>query len=206
MREFIMSGGGNRRRGLKSILVEPYLQVKIGLLFLVVNCLFSVLILTVFGYFVYDMFAAVSTYFSLSGQENLVALEKFQVPLFVAGALIFLFVGTTLLISIRYTHGIYGPLIAINRFLDEVLEGQYPTPIKLRSSDQLRDLAIKLNKIREVVLTDQRSGALIAIHRFIDELRAGRQPAQISLREDDPYKSLADKLNSLIQKESVSNG
>jgi len=140
-----------RRRGVQSLLVDPYRQVKLGLLFLVLNCVFAVLILGVFGYYVLDIYKAVSLYFQLSNQESQLALQKFFWPLAVVFGLIALFVLSTLYISVKYTHQIYGPLVSIHRFLDELLAGRRPAELSLRESDQLQDLAEKLNKVASLV-------------------------------------------------------
>src|SRR4051812_77355 len=103
----------SRRRGFKSWFVEPYKQVRLGLMFLLVNFVFSFLIVGVFGYFIMDMYSAVSTYFKLSGNESAMTMNKFIFPLAMGASLIVLFVVTTILVSVRYTHEIYGPLVNI---------------------------------------------------------------------------------------------
>lgn len=197
-----------RRRGFKSFIVEPYKQVKLGLMFLVVNTLFSLLILGVFGYYVVDLYSAVVAHFKLTGQENQLALVKFSVPMIVATGLMILFVLTTLMVSIRYTHQIYGPLISINRFLDELLAGQKPQLLNLRDSDQLQDLAKKLNEFAEKNITKVpevagMSKSLLALRRFLDEYLAGQNPKPIYWRESDPVpteiRELANRLNQLAQ-------
>jgi methyl-accepting chemotaxis protein len=198
-----------RRRGFKSFIVEPYKQVKLGLMFLVVNTIFSMLILGVFGYYVVDLYSAVVAHFRLSGQENQLALAKFSIPMFAASALMLLFVVTTLILSIRYTHQIYGPLVSINRFLDELLAGQKPQLLNLRDSDQLQDLAKKLNEFAEknASRTPDASGvskSVQGLSRFLDEYLAGQNPKPIYWRESDyvppEIREVANKLNTLAQR------
>ncbi len=189
-----------RRRGFKSWFVEPYKQVRLGLMFLLVNIVFAILILSVFGYYVIDIYRAVTLYFQLNDQESMMTLEKFGVPIAIGTLLIFLFVITTIMVSVRYTHGIYGPLVSIHRFLDELLEGKRPSNIQIRESDQLRDLAEKLNRLTERMFTDPRSGAMVAIHRYVDELVEGKDPGSLALREGDLMQELATKLNKLNAK------
>lgn len=186
-----------RRRGFKSWFVEPYKQVRLGLMFLLVNIVFSILILGVFGYYVIDIYRAVTMYFQLNAQESLMTLEKFALPLVVGVFIIFAFVITTILVSVKYTHGIYGPLVSIHRFLDDLLEAKKPTPLHLRESDQLRDLADKLNKLSECMMSDPRSGAMQAIHRYLDQLIAGQDPGILQLREADTLQELSNKINQL---------
>ena len=43
------------------------------------------------------------------------------------------------------THRYYGPLVAINRFLDQLSEGNYQARVTIRKGDELQDLVEKLN-------------------------------------------------------------
>lgn len=189
----------SRRRGFTSWFVEPYKQVRLGLMFLLVNGVFAAVFLGVFGYYVLEMYDTVVTYFKLSGQESAVTFEKFSIPIVIGGLLIFIFVVTTILVSVRYTHEIYGPLVSIHRFLDDLLAGRTTVPIHLRESDQLQDLAEKLNNVAERLSTDQRAGPLVAIHRYLDDVLEGKEPAPLKLRDNDHFAELANKLSRLSE-------
>lgn len=189
-----------RRRGLRSLLVDPYKQIKIGLLFIILNLLFSMAIVSIFGYYVISIYNAVSTYFEMSSQENLVTFAKFQVPLAVCGMLTATFVIVTLFLSIRYTHTIYGPLISINRFLEDLLLGKKPDSIKLRKSDELQDLAEKLNTLGDKFSGEVKNGSTIAVHRFLDQWLEGKRPEPIRTREGDGNQELIAKLNQLLER------
>lgn len=142
-----MAQNKGRRGGVKSMLVEPYIQVKLGLMFIVVNLIFSVLIFGVVAWYVWDVFGALTTYFQLTGQESSIAMSKLQIPLIIISILVFGFVATTFYVAVNYTHKIYGPMVSINRFLDDVLEGNRPKLLALREGDQLQELANKLNQL-----------------------------------------------------------
>ncbi len=193
-----MSQAG-RRRGFVSWFVEPYRQVKLGLLFLIINLIFSVIILSVFGYYIWEISSAVSSYFHLSPEQSQLAMQKFSTPVVVGVLLVALFVVTTILVSVKYTHQIYGPLVSIHRFLDNLLENQYPEALQLRQSDQLKDLADKLNTIGEAV-SKKRDSSMIPIFRFLDELIEGKNPKSLQLRDADQMQQLADKLNQISAK------
>ena len=140
-----------RRRGFSSWFVEPHRQVKLGLMFILLNLTFSVLIFAVFGYYFLDVYQSMELYFELSGAQGGEVLEKFQGPMFIAGFLLLAFVVTSFLLSVKYTHEIYGPLVSIHRFLDDLLGGETVEPINLRESDQLQELASKLNQVAGLV-------------------------------------------------------
>jgi hypothetical protein len=189
-----------RRRGIQSWLVEPYRQVKLGLIFLVFNLVFAALIFSVFGYYVMDMYGAVTAHLSLSQQEDQLLRAKYIFPVMVGAGLILFFIVTTLAISIKYTHQIYGPLVSIHRFLDGLLEGKHVELLHLRESDQLKDLATKLNTVSELLSGDKRQSTLLPVYRFLDDLIAGENPQPLKFRESDQLQMLSEKLNSLALK------
>ena len=140
-----------RRGGPRSWFVEPYLQVKLGLMFIVVNILFSLAIFGIFGFFLWDIYAALSIIFKLDPEQSAQTAVKFATPALIGGGLIVVFMISTILIAARYTHKIYGPLVSIHRFLDTLLAGEQPTHLHLRESDQLQELAQKLNKLSDQI-------------------------------------------------------
>lgn len=186
-----------RRRRFTSWFVEPYRQVKLGLMFLIVNLVFSFLILGVFGFYLWDVYQAIVVYFQLSGAQGLEIMGKLTYPLIWGTALMVLFIGTTLLVSVRYTHAIYGPLVSIHRYLDDLLNQRRVQPLNLRESDQLKDLADRLNLLAERYISDQRHAPMVPIHRFLDDLIQGRQPKPLELRDTDQFKDLVGKLNKV---------
>lgn len=188
---------GARRRGFTSWFVEPYRQVKLGLVFLVVNFVFAALIFGVFAYYLWDVYQAMVGYFELSGAQGGEILSKMATPMLWGAGLILVFVVTTILVSVKYTHAIYGPLVSIHRYLDDLLEEKRVSPLTLRDSDQLQDLATKLNKVSERYIIDQRQSSLVPVYRFIDELLQGQQPKPLEVRGSDHFKDLVNKLNKL---------
>lgn len=187
-----------RRRGFRSWFVEPYRQVKLGLLFLLLNLAFAGLTLGIFGYYVWDIYQAMATYFHLTSDQGQEILQKFQTPLMAGGALVFVFVVMSILIAVRYTYRIYGPLVSIHRFLDELQQGMPITPLILRESDQLQGLAEKLNRLAEQERgAGRKTSSLTPVYRYLDDIIAGKQPEPIRLREYDEYHSLAERLNRL---------
>ncbi|MFW7377980.1 MAG: hypothetical protein ACOH5I_04155 [Oligoflexus sp.] len=138
-----------RRRGFVSWFVEPYRQVKLWLMFLFLNLTFAGLIFLVFGYYLWDVYQAMAAYFQFTDQQNLEVLTKFQIPALIGAGLLLVFVALSIMVSVRYTHRIYGPLVSIHRFLDDLLANQPVSPLLLRESDQLKELAEKLNQLAE---------------------------------------------------------
>jgi hypothetical protein len=134
-----------RRRGLQALFVEPYQQIKIGLIFLLLNFAFCSLIGAVFGYYIYDIYTSLNETFKLTHGESADTFSKLQIPIIIGITLLLGFVASTLWVSVKYTHRIYGPLVSVYRYLDEIAAGKDPAPLQLRDRDQLSELADKLN-------------------------------------------------------------
>ena len=144
-----MVNSKGRRGGVRSKLVEPYFQIKLGLMFIVVNVIFSFLIGGAVYWVLSDVFAALKTYFQLTGGDATLTLGKLSTPMIIIGSTVVLFVATTFYVAVHYTHKIYGPLVSINRFVDELLEERVPSKLALRDGDELQDLAAKLNELAD---------------------------------------------------------
>ena len=76
-----------RRLGFRSLIVEPYLQIKLGLFIIILNLVFATAIGGIFYYYINDIFNAMSMYFKLDEAENLVTWSKLTVPLMICGSL-----------------------------------------------------------------------------------------------------------------------
>lgn len=181
------------------ILIEPYKQLRFGLIFLLINLIFSLSIILVFGYFLWDMYQAISIYFKLDADQSMVTAEKFAVPLGFGMGLITLFIFTTLFFSARYTHQIYGPMVSIRRFLDDLIAGRAPTPIKLRKTDQLQDLADRLNSIAGQLNFTGVNESRATILDFLDQTLEGRETSMLDLDADDPLKEISVKITQLAK-------
>jgi signal transduction histidine kinase len=118
-------------------------------MFIVVNILFSLLIGGVVYWVLSDVFLAVKTYFQLTGGDAALTMGKLSTPMIIIGSIVLLFVVTTFYVAVHYTHKIYGPLVSINRFVDELLEERVPSKLALRDGDELQDLAGKLNELAD---------------------------------------------------------
>ncbi len=183
----------------KQVLIEPYKQLRFGIAFILLNFVFSALIFLVFGYYLWDVFSAITVYFQLDPTQEMIAGRKFMVPVTIGLGLLLLFIFSTLYVSARYTHQIYGPLVSIRRFLDEMLAAKNPAPIKLRTTDQLHDLVDRLNLLSGSLTGVQSSPSIKAVNEYLDQLLAGKEGGRLDLKEEDPLKPLSLKLNMLGQ-------
>ncbi len=56
-----------------------------------------------------------------------------------------------LVLVFKLTHRYYGPLVAVKRFLNILIEGEYSSRISLRKNDELKDIAAKLNELAQAL-------------------------------------------------------
>src|SRR5690606_6362226 len=65
-----------------------------------------------------------------------------------------LFTGYILILFLmvfRLTHRYYGPLVSINRFVEQMTAGDYSQRAKIRNKDELHDLVNRLNHMAETL-------------------------------------------------------
>lgn len=186
------------RRG--AILIEPYKQLRFGLTFLLINLIFSSLIVSIVGYLIWDIYEALSIYFQLDDQQSAMTLNKLIKPAIIIFVLIIAFIFTTLMASAKYTHQIYGPKVSIKRFLNEISQGKNPEPIKLRSDDQLQDLAESLNNMTKQILLHKNHQSIKLIESYLDDLIEKKPPQKITLDPSDALYDISKKLAKLSNK------
>ena len=186
---------GRDRR--KKILVEPYLQLKFGLVFVCLNLIFSILVLSLFGYYMWDMFSSIQNYFQLNAAQSLMTLEKFYTPALIGLLTITIFVIFTIYLSIHYTHSIYGPIVSIKKMLENTIAGCQPKTINIRKTDQLKDLVTLINQLNESSIYTKEHKSYIEINKFLDSLLAQSRPKSMKVKKEDLMYSISSKLEKI---------
>lgn len=190
-----MAGSETRREG---ILIEPYKQLRFGIMFLALNLVFASILFLIFGYYLWDIYRTIAVYFNLNDQQSMVTLGKLAYPASVGLVIIALFIIATLAMSARYTHQIYGPLVSIRRFLAELAEGKTPQPIQLRSSDQLQDLAVQLNQLRGRLFDTNSEINLLT--QYVEGIAKQQNPKVPEFKNAKMYAKLIEDLQTIQKK------
>jgi len=180
------------------ILLDPYKQFRFGIMYLVVNFIFSILMLTVFTYYMWDIFAAIQFLFKLNDAESMMTLKKFMVPAFIGLGMSVLFVVVTLYLSVKYTHQFYGPMVSIKRYLDKQISGENPDPIKIRKTDQLQDLVVRLNTLAALNTENISSHSLFELVSYLKKIKNDEHPIKPNISPDDPLFELSTLLDQVI--------
>ena len=140
----------NKNRNLKSLLIEPFQQMKFGLYMLAIFVLF----VCITGFLIFKTFLEqyrnVMEVFQVVDphqQWELITNNVFYSNALILGGFFVFSLLAILVIVIRLTHRYYGPIVAIERFVDALIRGNYDAKVVLRNKDELQELAAKLNEL-----------------------------------------------------------
>lgn len=139
------------RRGLKSLLIKPELQLRLPVYLLFVTVLFAI------ASWVVLQVAFDGLYEFAFEQENLAEhvgeLFRHQVQLVIGlfSLLTIVYVLLTVGLSVAFLHKLIGPSIAFKRHINALSEGNYASRITLRQDDAFGGISIELNELAEVL-------------------------------------------------------
>ncbi len=140
------------RRTLRSTVVEPFKQIKFGVYVMIVSFAFLVAAAVMIGFAFYQQYAHVMEIFSVvdpSTKWELVTNDIFYANAIKLILLCLVFVAVLFTVVFKMTHKFYGPLIGIERFIDQMTLGDYSKRVVIRRGDELQKLANKLNLMAE---------------------------------------------------------
>jgi hypothetical protein len=142
---------GGRRLSLTAHLVEPFKQVRFGLYVIGVFFLFLALLVGVLIWVFREQYLQVMDWFSIAqdAAPDLMVNDVSQKAAWLVGGVLVAFVATMLNVIVRRTHRMYGPMISINRFIEELKRGNYSARLKTREKDDFQDLVLRLNGLAE---------------------------------------------------------
>lgn len=140
--------GKRSQRQLKNYLLDPSRQLRSAWLFVVLCVLYAIGIAWVFLNTLYQQHAFVMTY--LDDADAASFLDVFQNPIIVSGlvqaaSLSLLFLLSVIVVTVLFTHRVFGPLVPIQRQVAAMQSGDYSKRINLRRKDELKDLAEAIN-------------------------------------------------------------
>lgn len=143
--------GGKAKRRFRNFLLQPLLQVKIGLYAILLSVLFA----GALGAIVYYNFAGLVSSIVLLTDAEAEVKDLFmgywkdtQMWIFLCFGIYLL---ATIAISVLYTHKLIGPTIAFRRHIRSIAEGRYNARTYLRKGDAFAEVADELNNLSEVM-------------------------------------------------------
>ncbi len=137
-------------RGLFSSIVEPIRQLRFGVYAILLSVLFSIAAGWIFYDAFMDQYQQVMGLFNVVDEElqwELVTNDIFKKHVWRVAGLFLVYLIALCWILFKISHRVYGPLISVERFVDELAEGKYTQRLKIRQKDDLQRLTEKLNTL-----------------------------------------------------------
>lgn len=148
-------------RSLKSTLIEPFKQIKLGVYVLILTLIFVALLSYLIGQSIWLQYSQVMEIFKVIDQEAQRELVQNDVTRAIAiklGMAISAYVMILFAMVFYFTHRIYGPLISIGRFVESITDGDYDARVQIREKDELNQLVSQLNKMAQTLQKRHYSG------------------------------------------------
>jgi len=142
------------------MVIEPFKQIKFGLYVIGLSVAFVAVCAYMFVEAFTEQYQHVMAIFNVvdpNKQWDLVTNDVFYTNAIRIGLIFVLFMVALFAIVFRLTHRYYGPLVSIERFVDEFAAGDYRKRCKIREKDELHGLVAKLNHMAEQI--ERRHGA-----------------------------------------------
>lgn len=139
-------------RNLMSIWIEPFRQIKFGLYMIGISLAFILASAILFWSAFNDQYQQLIAIFNVVDPNELWELRLNDV--FRTNAIRIIVFFTIFFFVMFYivfflTHRYYGPLVSIERFIDDLCKGNYGSRVTIRNKDELQELAQKLNNLAE---------------------------------------------------------
>lgn len=163
-------------RSLRTTVIEPFKQIRFGLYVIGISMAFVAVCALMFITAFIDQYKHVMNIFHVVDpklQWELVTNEIFFTNAIRIGLMFAAFIAVMFTVVFRLTHRYYGPLVSIERFVDQVLSGDYHVRCKIREKDELHALCAKLNAMAEAL--ESRHGYGAGHVYTVEEKAAGKQ-------------------------------
>jgi methyl-accepting chemotaxis protein len=137
------------KRKLSNFLLQPLLQVRLGLYSIVLSIIFGLGVFTIIYVNFYKFYDLVLELTDLRAEVNEILKSYIQGAL---GWLLFAFFAyflVTVAISIFFTHRLVGPTYAFRRHIKELARGNYRSRVTLRKGDAFSEVADDLNELAQ---------------------------------------------------------
>lgn len=136
------------KRDYRSTLIEPFSQIKFGIYVIGASVAFVICVAAMFIYAFSKQYEHLMTLFNVTDfkdQMELVTNDIFYQNAIKIGLLLIGYIVGMFVLVFKLTHRYYGPLVSIERFVDDVAQGRYSQRVKIRQKDELQRLTDKLN-------------------------------------------------------------
>ncbi len=145
---------GSQRR-LRNYLLHPLLQIKLGLIQVLMAATFSVVVLLLFRWQFFETLDLVLDLTDLRDDVTRLLTDQMRTAIWYLAGISVLFIITSLSLAVFYTHRLIGPTVAFNRHLEALLRGDTKARTVLRKHDAFQETASRLNALSEYLHQQQ---------------------------------------------------
>ncbi len=143
--------GGKAKRRVKNFMLQPLLQVKLGIYSILLSTLFALAIAAIMYHNFHDFVGSIITLTDAPEEVTDMFADYWRgtrIWIFLSFAI---YLAATVLLSVLYTHKLVGPTIAFRRHIRSITEGRYNARTYLRKGDAFAEVADELNRLSEVM-------------------------------------------------------
>ncbi|MCY4380955.1 MAG: hypothetical protein OXC40_05255 [Proteobacteria bacterium] len=187
-------------RSIKTLVIEPFTQIKLGLYVIALTVLFLLAAGWLFFSSFLEQYQHVIEIFEITDPETqweTITNNVFYSNLQKLVGLFAIFILSLLAVTFRVTHCYHGPLVSIERFARSIGNGKYYDRIQIRKRDELKSLVKELNKMADAL--EKKHGALVdeqgksIRRRKVDEdVSSTDQKTHDSEKQDEQQKNVTD--------------
>jgi signal transduction histidine kinase len=134
-------------RNLRNILISPDRQLRmIAVVTVICGLTYLASVYFIIRHLITKLASVSSNVGSqLEFQDKMIeAIQRSMVTIGIVGVVFLVLLSVGLLIL---SHRIYGPLVPIKRFIQQIREGDYAARVSIRDEDELHDLVVELNEM-----------------------------------------------------------
>jgi len=132
---------------MTNLLLLPRLQLGMSMAILAITATFLICIAAMFYIGLEPLSEAIMQSTDADDEMRALVLDQLWHAAAQCGFLIFIYALFLLALTLAITHRMIGPTIAFKRHVDCLLEEDYTSRVRLRTSDAFQDLASRLNEL-----------------------------------------------------------
>jgi methyl-accepting chemotaxis protein len=132
-------------------LIQPFVQIKFGSYILLLALAYCGLVAALLWISYREQYAQFIAFYQGMEGDLLFREKMLGRYLFGLSGILLTYVLTIFTVVILRTHKIYGPMVAIRRFVEDLGNGNYSGRLRIRERDDFQDLAQNLNEVAQVL-------------------------------------------------------
>lgn len=146
------SSGQSYKRAFRRLLIEPFRQITFGIYIIALTMFFIVVAGWLFWSAFAEQYEHVANIFHIVDPADLWELQinnVFWKNFAKIASFFVIFIFITFGVVFSLTHRYYGPLVSIERFIEQLIKGHYHARLTIRKKDELLELVEQLNRLAE---------------------------------------------------------